>query len=303
MKIFVTGASGYIGGSVAAHMMADGHQVTGLVRSEERAAEMRERGIVPVLGTLDDSAILAAAAREADAVINTAHADHRGAVEALLSALAGSGKAFLHTSGSSIVGTRAGGELRDEIYDEDTAFTPSPARAARVALNADIRAAAERGLRTVVIAPSLIYGPGHGVARHSMQVPWLIALAEKAGVAKHIGPGTNRWANVHIDDLVALYALALEQAPAGAFYYAENGENSMLELCQAISRTLGYGGTTKAMSLAEAAAEWGEGPANDTMGSNSRVRARRARAELGWAAAAPSLIEEIEHGCYAGGLS
>ncbi len=302
MKIFITGASGYIGGSVAARMMAAGHQVSGLVRSQARADEVRERGIAPVVGTLDDSEVRAAGARQADAVINAAHADHRGAAEALLSALAGSGKAFLHTSGSSIVGTRAAGELAEDIFDEETPFTPSPARAQRVALNDDICDAAARGVRTTVIAPSLIYGLGHGMARHSMQVPWLIALAEKAHVAKHIGPGENRWANVHIDDLVALYALALEQAPPGAFYYAENGENSMREVCQAISRTLGYGGETQAMSLEEAAAEWGEGPANDTMGSNSRVRARRARKELGWAPAAPSLMDEILGGCYAGGL-
>ncbi len=302
MKIFITGASGYIGGSVAARMMAAGHQVTGLVRSEARADEVRERGIAPVLGTLDDGAVLAQAAQEADAVINAANADHAGAVVALLSALEGSGKAFIHTSGSSIVGNRAGGALREEIYDEDSVFTPSPARAARVALNDEIKAAAARGIRTVVIAPSLIYGLGRGVARHSMQVPWLIALAETHGVARHIGPGENRWANVHIDDLVALYALALDAAPAGGFYYAENGENSMREVCEAIGESLGLGRRTEPMTLEEAAAEWGEGPANDTMGSNSRVRARRARQELGWVPTAPSLLEEIGRGCYAGGM-
>ena len=132
-----------------------------------------------------------------------------------------------------------------------------------------------------------------------MQVPWLIALAKKAGVAKHIGSGENRWANVHIDDLVTLYLLAIEKAPPGAFYFAENGENSMREVCEAISRMLGQGGRTQSMSIEEAAVVWGEGPAADTMGSNSRVRAKRARAELGWRPAARSLIEEIEHGCYA----
>ena len=121
-------------------------------------------------------------------------------------------------------------------------------------------------------------------------------MAKKYGVAKHIGPGENRWANVHIDDLVALYLLAIEKAPAGAFYFAENGENSMREVCEAISRMLGYGGRTQSMTVEEAAAEWGEGPANDTMGSNSRVRAKRARAELGWKPHAPSLIEQIEKG-------
>lgn len=303
MHIFLTGATGYIGGSVAAKLIDDGHRVTGLVRSEERGALAREHGIEPVLGILDDTDVLQAAARDADAVINAANADHRGAADALVDALAGTDKLLLHTSGSSIVGTAAGGELVEDVFDEDTSFTPSPARADRVALNEAILAAAGRGVQTVIIAPSLIYGLGRGVHRHSMQVPWLIDVARKFGVAKHIGPGTNRWANVHIDDLVDLYALAVDKAPAGAFYYAENGENSMREVCEAISRTLGLGGTSEPMTVAEAADEWGEGPAANTMGSNSRVRAKRARTELGWTPAARSLIDEIEHGCYAEGAN
>ena len=82
MKIFCTGASGYIGGSVAAHLIAAGHQVTGLVRSPEKAEAVRARGIQPVLGTLDDGEILAQAARAADIVVNAASADHKGAVVA-----------------------------------------------------------------------------------------------------------------------------------------------------------------------------------------------------------------------------
>jgi nucleoside-diphosphate-sugar epimerase len=74
----------------------------------------------------------------------------------------------------------------------------------------------------------------------------------------------------------------------------------MREVCQAISRMLGFGGRTQSMTVDEATAEWGEGPANDTMGSNSRVRAKRARAELKWQPKGVSLIEEIERGCYAG---
>ncbi len=298
MNIFITGATGYIGGSVAARLIAKGHRVRGLVRSEQRAAQARKRGIEPIVGTLDDGPVLAEAARAADAVIDAANAYHPASADVLLSALKGSGKVFLRTSGTSIVGTRAGGERVEDIFDEDTPFTPTPARAPRVALDRKVRAAAE-GLRTVVIAPSLIYGRGQGVNPDSIQVPWLIALARKHGVPKHIGPGANLWSNVHIDDLVDLYALALDKAPAGAFYFAENGENSMGEVCAAIGRTLGQDGRTEAMTLEEAAAEWGEGPANDTMGSNSRVRAARARRELGWAPRAPSLLEEIERGCYA----
>ena len=298
MKIFITGASGYIGGSVAAELIARGDSVSGLARSEASAAALEERGITPVIGTLDDTQVLAQAARAADVTFNTANAGHRDAAEAMVKALAGTGKGFIHTSGSSIVGTRARGEFVAAIFDEDTPFTPTPQRAARVAIDNMVRAAP--GVRAIVIAPSLIYGLGHGANPHSIQVPWLIALARKAGVAKHIGSGENRWANVHIDDLVRLYLAAADKAPGGSFYFAENGENSMREMCEAISRMLGQGGRTQSMTVDEAAAEWGEGPANDTMGSNSRVRARRARAELKWTPRERGLIEEIERGCYAG---
>jgi nucleoside-diphosphate-sugar epimerase len=298
MKIFCTGASGYIGGSVAAHLAASGHQVTGLVRSAEKADAIRAFGIEPVMGTLDNAQILASAARAADVVINAASADHKGAVVALLDALAGSGKAFIHTSGSSIVGTRSRGERSDDIFDEDTPVTPSPARVARVELNHFILGAHDRGCRPVIICPSLIYGIGHGAGRDSVQVPLLIELAKKRGNAAHAGPGENIWSNVHIDDLVPLYALAIDRSPAGSFYFVENGENSVREACLAINRMLGFAGPPSAMTMQEAASEWGEGTAQDTMASNSRVRARRARRELSWLPEARGLIEEIEQGCY-----
>jgi len=297
MKVFCTGASGYIGGSVAAHLVAAGHQVTGLVRTREKADAVRARGIQPLLGTLDDGEHLAQAANAADIVVNAASADHKGAVAALLGALAGSGKLFVHTSGSSIVGTRAGGRRSDAIFDEGSPINPSPARAARVALNDLILSYRDKGCRPVIVCPSLIYGLGHGVEPHSMQVPLLIGLARKRGCAAHAGPGQNIWSNVHIDDLVALYLFAIEKAPAGAFFFAENGENSMREICEAINRMLGHEGAPSAMSMEEATSEWGEGLAEDTMASNSRVRAVRAR-QLGWKPKAQSLIEEIEHGCY-----
>jgi nucleoside-diphosphate-sugar epimerase len=298
MKIFCTGASGYIGGSVAKYLVATGHQVSGLVRSPEKADSVRAIGIAPVMGTLDDTETLSRAAQAADAVVNAASADHRGAVDALLGALSGSGKPFIHTSGSSIIGTRAKGERSDAVFDEDTPFTPTPARAARVALNEHILSFRDKGCRPVIICPSLIYGLGLGVEPHSTQIPFLIELARKRGNAAHAGPGENIWSNVHIDDLVTLYALAIGKAPAGAFYFAENGENSMREACLAINRMLGFNGPPSPMTMPEAANEWGEGTAEDTMASNSRVRAKRARRELGWQPKARGLIEEIEQGCY-----
>src|SRR6201987_2512624 len=105
---------------------------------------------------------LAQAPKAADIVVNAASADHHGAVAALLGVLAGSGKLFIHTSGSSIVGTRAQGRRSDAIFDESSRVTPSPARAARVALNDFILSYRDKGCRPVIICPSLIYGLGHG---------------------------------------------------------------------------------------------------------------------------------------------
>jgi len=299
MNVFVTGAAGYIGGSVAAGLIDKGHHVRGLVRSEARARQVREHGIEPVLGTLADLTLVARMASEADAVVNAASSDERGAVEAMLEALAGSGKPFLHTSGSSIVGDMAAGEPGGRIYDESMPVEPLPGRAARVSIDRLVLAAAQRRVRAIVLCPTMIYGTGRGVHRESIQVPRLIELARKCGVARHVGRGENIWSNVHLDDVVSLYLLALEKAPAGAFYYAENGENSYREIAQAISRMLGFGGRTQAMPMDEAIVEFGEGAAQFSMGSNSRVRALRARRELGWSPSGRSLLEEIERGCYA----
>jgi nucleoside-diphosphate-sugar epimerase len=170
-----------------------------------------------------------------------------------------------------------------------------------VAIDRLVLGAANDGVRAVVICPTMIYGRGRGAHAESIQVPRLIALARKHGVPRHVGPGENIWSNVHIDDLVPLYLLALDRAPAGAFYYAENGENSYRELAEAIGRMLGIGGRTLPMPIDEAVAELGEGGAQFSFGSNSRVRAVRARRELGWSPRGRALIEEIERGCYAGG--
>jgi nucleoside-diphosphate-sugar epimerase len=211
----------------------------------------------------------------------------------MLAALAGSGKAFIHTSGSSIVGDQAWGEASGKTYEDETPFTPGPGRTARVAVNQRVLAAAREGVRAAVVSPSLIYGPGRGAHRESIQVPRLAALARKSGVARHVGRGENLWSNVHIDDLADLYLRVLAHAPAGASYYAESGECSMRRLCEAISRALGWDGRTQPMSKDEAIAEFGAGPAAYTYGSNSRVRATRARRELGWAPRHDALLETI----------
>jgi nucleoside-diphosphate-sugar epimerase len=294
MTIFLTGVSGYIGGAVASRLMQDEHRIRGLVRSPEKAARLQALGIEPVLGDLSDTALLAREAMAADAVINAASADDRAAVEAMLDALAGSGKPFLHTSGTSVVADDARGDwASDRIYDEDTPIEPVPGKAARVAIDRLIVEAAGRGVRSVVLCNSLIYGTGPGLNADSVQIPALVAEARKTGVVRHIGRGLNIWSNVHVDEMADLYALALDQAPAGAFYYVENGEASFGEAAAAIARRLGIG-TPQPWPVDDAIGVLGFGHAVYSLGSNSRVRGKRARAELGWAPKHGSLIEWIE---------
>lgn len=111
MKIFVTGATGYIGGSVAERLVRDGHLVTGLARSAEATRELEQRSVRPVIGTLDDADVVVTAVREADAVINAAEANHPDAVRIIAAALAGSGKALqpcCRTSNTAGTGARIG---------------------------------------------------------------------------------------------------------------------------------------------------------------------------------------------------
>ncbi len=281
MKLFITGASGFIGGAVAASMVRAGHQVRGLIRNPDRADELRQFGIEPVLGTLDDAALLKAEAQAADAVINAASSDHRGAVQALLDGLAGSGKVFIHTSGSSLVSDDALGEPGDSVFDETTPVEPVPGKAARIAINDLIRDSAP-GVHSVVLCHSLIYGSTDAPRAQSVQIPPLVAQAKESGIARHVGRGLNRWSNVHIADVADLYHLALAKAPAGSFYFVENGETAFVDLVGAIGQALGLG-PAQAWDPAAAVAYWGQDLGAYALGSNSRVRAGKARRELGWA--------------------
>jgi nucleoside-diphosphate-sugar epimerase len=296
MNVFITGAAGYIGGSVAVRFLAGGYKVRGLVRTESQAEKVRKLGIEPVLGTLEDTDILAREARAADGVVNAASSDHLPSVTALLDALAGSGKPFVHTSGSSVVGDDARGEWKsDTIFDESTPVAPAPEKAARAALDALIRSAAGRGVRSVILCNTMIYGNGLGASLDSVQIPPLVRQAQKSGIARYVGKGLNVWSNVHIEDVVELYLLAFENAPAGSFFYVENGEASYATLVQAIARRLGLG-EPQAWPVEEAIKEWGFGHAVYSFGSNSRVSSRLAREQLGWKPTHRSPVDWIEHG-------
>ncbi|MFJ2493966.1 NAD-dependent epimerase/dehydratase family protein [Pseudomonas iridis] len=294
MNVFVTGAAGFIGGSIATGLAQAGHNVTGLVRSAEQADELKALGITPVIGTLDDKTLLAEQARAADAVINAASSDHRAAVEALLDALRGSNKVFLHTSGSSIVGDASGGKSSDVIYYEDNLPEPTVDKAARVAIDNLILDAAKDGVNSAVICNTLIYGHSLGVNRDSVQLPRLLKQARKSAVVRHVGTGQNIWSNVHIEDVVALYLLALTKNVPGTFYFVESGEASFIDMTTAMAEALNLG-QPQDWPLPDAEAEWGYEMANYGLGSNSRVRGKHARELLGWTPKRTSVVEWIRN--------
>ena len=285
MRIFLTGANGFIGGGIAATLIAEGHTVRGLVRDETKAAAVRAHGIDPVLGSLDDAAVLQAEARTADAVINTASSDHREAVVALLAGIAGSGKPFLHTSGSSIVGDEAMGEPSDAVFHEETPLVPEPDKVARVAID---RLVTDGG--GIVLCNTMIYGHTLGAPAKSVQVPLLESLARKSGTARYIGRGLNRWSNCHLADVASLYALVLAKGTPGSFLYVESGEEELGNVARAIGARLGL--ETKSWSAEESIAAWGREMAVFGLGSNSRVRGKIAPA-LGWQPKHRSIVEWI----------
>jgi nucleoside-diphosphate-sugar epimerase len=289
MRIFLTGANGFIGGAVAAALIADGHSVRGLVRDTAKADAVKRHGIDPVIGSLDDTALLQVEAKSSDGVVNAANSGHRDAAEALIAGLAGSGKPLLHTSGTSIIADRALGEPSDRIFDEDTTIEPLPERVERVAIDRLVLGVS--GIRGVVLCNSMIYGNAVNAPAQSVQVPVLAEQARSSGVARYIGRGLNRWSNVHIGDVADLYARAITRAPAASFIYVESGEASFGEIVQAIATRLGLP-PAQSWPAEQAFAAWGKEKATFSLGSNSRVRGKAAAA-LGWVPKHRSITEWI----------
>jgi nucleoside-diphosphate-sugar epimerase len=289
MQIFLTGATGFIGGAVARALGGAGHSVRGLVRDEVKARTVADYGIEAVVGSLDDTALLQAEARAADAVVNAASSDHRGAVEAFIAALSDSGKALIHSSGSSIVADLAMGEPSERIFHEGTPIEPLPERAQRVAIDRLVLAAP--GIRSVVLCNTMIYGDAVGPPAQSVQIPALVRQAKASGVVRYIGRGLNRWSNVHIADVAALYVLALAKAPTGTFMYVESGEEALRTIAEAIAARLKLG-VPQSWPAEEAIAAWGRNLAGFSLGSNSRVRGQAASG-LGWSPKRRSITQWI----------
>lgn len=182
MKAFVTGVTGYIGGSMAMALIDRGYQVSGLVRSAHQAKEVGRLGIIPVLGTLYDTEIIKKQALAADLIVNAANSDNAYVVSTLLQSLRGTSKTLIHYSGTSVIGDRAEGAGSDQQWTELSQPRPRLENVDRVAIDNAIRMAGQQGLRTLVVCPTMVFGEGRGLHKDSIQIPLLTRLAFERGV-------------------------------------------------------------------------------------------------------------------------
>jgi len=249
MRVFVTGASGHIGSALVPELLAAGHKVVGLARSDSSAAALASAGVEVCRGSLDDLEGLKAAAAAAEGVIHLAFKHDLAftgnfaaavtadlsATEAMGAALEGSGKPFVATSGTLSLAFATRG--RAGIEEDDGGGPRMVSENAAIALG-------KRGVRASAIrlAPTV-----HSVLDHHGFVPSLVAMARKNGFAAYVGDGANRWPAVHTLDAARLYRLALEAAPAGSRLHGVADEGiPFRELAEAIGRGLGL----RAVSIA-----------------------------------------------------
>jgi nucleoside-diphosphate-sugar epimerase len=291
MRIFVTGASGWIGSAAVPELIGAGHQIVGLARSDASAKAVADVGAEVLRGDLDDTDVLRAGALDSDGVIHLAFVvpsvteaatrTDAKAIEAFVTSLAGSGKPLV-ISGATLVTPGRPATERDELV----AAGPIAARVSnmRAAL-----AAADRGVRTsLVMLPRSVHGQGD---RRGF-IPQLIAAARAKGVSGYIGDGASRWPAVHVKDAASLYRLAIEQAPAGAVLNAVADEGVPI---RAIAEVIGRHLNLPARSL----------PAGEFAGMLAHILSTDMPASstitqelLGWKPTHPGLIEDIEQGHY-----
>ncbi|PXX11307.1 SDR family oxidoreductase [Mycolicibacterium moriokaense] len=291
MRVFVTGASGFIGSAVVSELVDAGHQVVGLARSESSAEAVEAAGAHAHRGDLENLESLRAGAASADGVIHLAFnhdfADYMGAAETdrraiatLGEVLAGSDRSFVVTSGL------AGFALGRTMTEDDAADPNSPRASEHAAL-----AFTSRGVRVSVLRlPPSVHGEGdHGF------VPRLIDIARKKDVAAYPGDGSNRWPAVHRFDAARLFRLALESAPAGARLHAIGDEGvPVRDIAGAIGRHLTLPVTGIALETALDHFGWLGGffsldvPASSTL----------TQEQMGWQPTQPGLLDDLEQGHY-----
>ena len=295
MHVFLTGASGWIGSAVVPELVAAGHRVTGLARSERAVAALTAAGVDPVPGSLADLDVLRAAATEADAVIHlgfvhdfanfaAAGRTERAAVEALGSALEGSGRPLLLAAG---VAGLAPGRLATE-RDPSPFSGPDAPRGGSEQLALGY---AERGVRAV----SLRFAPTvHGDGDHGFLAE-LVRIARVQGVSGYLGDGSSRWPAVHRLDAARLVRLALEQAPAGAVVHAVAEEGVATRL---IAEVVGRHLDLPVVSVRPEDAEQHFGWLGAFFGLDLPTSSALTRDLLGWTPTRPGLLDDLEAGHY-----
>ena len=294
MRVFVTGATGFIGSAIVRELLGARHHVLGLARSDAAATALAAAGAAVHRGSLDDLGSLKRGAAEAEAVVHTAF-NHdfsrfrencereRHVVEALGAALAGSDRSLIITSGTGLLAPGRPASEGDDV--------PAGSAIPRIASEQAAAAVAARGVRVAIVRlPATVHGEGdHGF------VPMLIAMARAKGVSAYVGDGANAWPAVHRLDAARLYRLVLENAGAGARYHAvaETGV-AFRDIAEAIGRGLKL--PVAAKSPAEAADHFGwfaHFAALDNPASSARTRAA-----LGWQPTQPALLADLAEARY-----
>ncbi|MFF9492815.1 SDR family oxidoreductase [Streptomyces flaveolus] len=297
MHVFVTGGSGQTGPAVVAELVAAGHSVTGLARSDAAAARLEALGATPHRGSLDDLDSLYNGAAAADGVLHMAYGGDfsdlddmtrrdRTAIETLGRPLEHSGKPLVITSGTLVM---PAGRETTEKDEPDTAGIA----AFRIAGERACLRLAAWGVRASVVrlAPTV-----HGPQDHGF-IPMLIATARKTGVSAYVGDGTNRWPAVHRLDAAVLFRLALEKAPAGSVLHgaAESGV-TLKSVAEKIARGLDL--PTLSLTPAEAARHFVSPFMATAYGFDGPVSSAHTQELLGWSPTHPTLLDDLEHGDY-----
>jgi nucleoside-diphosphate-sugar epimerase len=292
MRIFVTGATGFVGSAVVSELIHAGHQVLGLARSDKGSASLATAGAEVLRGSLEDLESLRSGAANSDGVIHTAfihdflnyaastEADRR-AIETLGAALAGSGRPLVVTSGTLLLKRK--GSLATEKDESDPNF-PRKSETAGLAL-------ASQGVRaSVVRLPPSVHGDGdHGF------VPRLFAIAREKGASAYVGDGLNHWPAVHRLDAARLYRLALEKGSAGRQYHGVADEGVVFrDIAKVIGRHLNVPVVSK--SPEEAADHFGW--ISPFVSIDCPASSAQTREQLGWRPTHPSLIADIDRPVY-----
>ncbi|MEM6468845.1 MAG: SDR family oxidoreductase [Planctomycetota bacterium] len=299
MRVFITGATGYVGSTITQCLITAGHQVLGLARSDKSAEKLDAMGAEIHRGDLDNLDSLAAGASGVDGVIHTAfpHVDFNNlnvgftkdenAVGAMLPALEGTNKPFLYTSGSGVLA-----ETGVQAVDETVAADDKGPVARRAALEQTVLQAQDRGIRTVVIRLGMVYGLGGSGIVHM-----LAGMARQAGCGRTIGEGENVWSVIHVEDLADLYLSALEKGPAGTLFNAASEEEpTMLDIATAIGHAMEFADAPTVWSIEEARAAFSH--LADGLAANKRMSAARAQEILGWKPKRLGLLEDLQKGSY-----